>query len=269
MLDKQKDKSIFFFGRSLPHEISAALDRVGSFGISYPEGYASTLVKKYEEVGVCYPHILMISGSPRINHHFMYPQVLRRNGPLLDYGCGTGDNVRQLIRDGFPREKITAFDINHNSIDLGFDLYLDREKLGDLFVVSNRFLFRNIEFDTIYSASVIHVIADDVECKTYLNNVYTCLRDGGIFFGSTLGMKEERVRSPGVRGPPRILTRDQLNELLIKAGFTDPEIIQHQGIPDYIPYHEEMCFFEFCTKKPTMSVASQMTMKNTEIEDQI
>jgi hypothetical protein len=48
----------------------------------------------------------MIIGNPRINHPFFYPHVLNRTGRLFDYGCGTGDNVRQLMRDGFSRPEI-------------------------------------------------------------------------------------------------------------------------------------------------------------------
>ena len=102
----------FIPGKTLTEELSAAMERVKAQGVTYPEGYHRLLTRKYENEGVRYPHILMIIGEPRINHHFFYSRAINRNGRLLDYGCGTGDNVRQLIRDDFPREQITAFDIN-------------------------------------------------------------------------------------------------------------------------------------------------------------
>ena len=64
---------------------------------------ATSLIAKYGKDGVPYPHILSILGEPRIRGHFFYARMLQRTGPFLDYGCGTGDDIRQLLRDGFPR----------------------------------------------------------------------------------------------------------------------------------------------------------------------
>ena len=239
----------FIPGKTLAGELGAAMERVRAYGVTYPEGYHRTLTGKYEKKGVRYPHILMILGEPRINHHFFYSRALSRNGRMLDYGCGTADNVRQLIRDGFPGNRITAFDINRESIDLGFDLYRDQDELLDLFVVSGAFPFSPEEFDTIYSASVIHVIAGEEDFKKYLANAYSALRPGGVLFGSTLGMAEGAVRSPGTRGPPRILTLEALAGELAAAGFGIPEIVRRFGVPACIPHSEDVCILEFCTKK--------------------
>jgi SAM-dependent methyltransferase len=235
-------------GKTLPEELRTAMKRIETYGVVYPEGYYRELLDKYTREGVRYPHILMILGQPRINNHFFYSPVLKGTGRLLDYGCGTGDNVRQVLRDGFPRERITAFDINRASIDLGFDLYRDRGETGDLFTVSDTFTFTPEEFDMVYSASVIHVIADDRELGTYLANAWSALRPGGIFFGSTLGVVGgEVVRSPDEWGPPRLMTREQLAGCLTGAGFAFPEIVQRHHVPHYLA--DNRCVFEFCTKK--------------------
>lgn len=243
----------FLPGKSLDGELRAAMERVRRYGVAYPEGYHRQLRDKYAVQGVRYPHILMITGVPRINRHFFYPRVHEGAGRFLDYGCGTGDNIRQLLRDGFPRGQITAFDINRESIDLGFDLYRDREEIGDLFVVAALFPFGPDEFDTIYSASVIHVIADDAEFRSYLARAFSSLRPGGTLFGSTLGLTDGAQRSPGARGPPRIPTQEQLAGHLAGAGFSRPKIVQRGRVPDYVPHSEELCSLEFCTKKPVSS----------------
>jgi len=248
-MENMKRAAGFFPGKTLAGEISAAMERVRARGVTYPAGYHRMLVEKYSEEGVRYPHILMIIGEPRINHHFFYPRTLTRAGRLLDYGCGTADNVRQLIRDGFPRGRITAFDVNRASIDLGFDLYRDREEMQDLFVVSGTFPFGPEEFDCIYSASVIHVIADEKEFLDYLTNAYSALRPGGILFGSTLGLAEGAVRPPDTRGPPRIMTKEQLAGSLTGTGFISLDIVRRDGVPGYVPRSESLCVFEFCTKK--------------------
>jgi len=238
-------------GISFEGAIRNAMERVAASGVSYPDGYDRMLAEKYRKTGVRYPHILMILGQPRAHHHFFYPCALDRNGRLLDYGCGAMDNVRQLIRDGFPRERITAFDINGESIDLGADICRDWDALRDLVVVSDNFPFRPAEFNTVYSASVIHVIADEVEFRTYLANAFSVLSPGGIFFGSTLGFAEGAAGLPDPRGPPRILTMQQLNGELSAAGFEDHRIVRRSSsIPHYVPRSENLCILEFCTTKP-------------------
>ena len=87
---------------------SAAMHRIGTLGVQYPDGYCDELIARYEKDGVPYPHILSILGEPRIRGHFFYARMPGRTGPFLDYGCGTGDNIRQLLRDGFPRAQITG-----------------------------------------------------------------------------------------------------------------------------------------------------------------
>ncbi|WP_321507511.1 class I SAM-dependent methyltransferase [uncultured Methanoregula sp.] len=242
----------FLPGKTLPDALGAAMKRINAYGVIYPDGYHQVLVEKYSHGGVRYPHILMIIGEPRIHRHFFYPHVIGKAGRLLDYGCGTADNVRQLIRDGFPREQITAFDINRESIDLGIDLYRDREQMEDLFVVSEKFPFGIEEFDIVYSASVIHVIADETEFNNYLANAHSALRPGGVLFGSTLGLVDGVVRSPGNRGPPRLMTKKQLADSLAGTEFSRPDIVTRGGVPEYVPHHENICVFEFYTKKQTL-----------------
>ena len=234
-------------GKTLEGELAAAMYRVGMLGITYPAHYHETLVAKYAKDSVPYPHILTILGEPRIRSHFYYGEALQRTGPFLDYGCGTGDNIRQLLRNGFPRDRITGFDLSWESIDLGFDLYRDRDALRDLFVVQDTLPFGAERFDTIYSGSVIHVIADDVELDEYLTNAYRVLRPGGVLFGSTLGIEDGDACSPDEHGPPRVSPRSAIIRHTTAAGFAEPAItvkpheVHHPG--------DKKCVFEFCTKK--------------------
>ncbi|HVP96295.1 class I SAM-dependent methyltransferase [Methanoregula sp.] len=234
-------------GKTLEGELAAAMHRVEAHGVIYPAHYYETLVAKYRKGGVPYPHILTILGEPRILGHFYYKTALQRTGPFLDYGCGTGDNIRQLLRDGFPRDHITGFDLSWESIDLGFDLYRDRDALRDLFVVQDTFPFGEGQFDTIYSGSVIHVIADDAELDGYLANAWRALRHGGVLFGSTLGIEDCDACSPDEHGPPRVSPRSAIVRHMMAAGFAEPAIM----VKSHEAHHpgDKKCVFEFCTKK--------------------
>jgi len=236
-------------GRTLPEEIRKAMERVKRYGVVYPPGYCETLVQKYEREPIPYPHILMIIGEPRINTHFGYPRILEQEGRFLDYGCGTGDNIRQLIRDGYRRDNIRAFDINRASIDLGFDLYRDRADIGDVFVVSEDFPYGEAGFDTVYSASVFHVIPGDAELREYLHNAYSTLDTGGVFFGSTLGVEDGTRPSPARWGPPRVITKTQLEKCLTGAGFSSPMLVRREHTHHQVNEQERLYYFEFYAEK--------------------
>lgn len=232
----------------------AAMRQVGSFGVIYPEGYNRELIRKYSREGLRHPYIVRDLGHPRIKNHFIYQQVLRRSGRFLDYGCGTGDNVRQLIRDGYKKGDIAAFDINGSDINLGFYLYRDREEMGDIFSVSEVFPFGPGEFEIIYSGFVLHVIADNDELAQYLSNAYNALRPGGILFGSTLGLKDRWTLSTHTCFLRRMMRRQDISRSLTNAGFIRPEIICRYfslGLPRLF---DRMCVLEFSARKPYETV---------------
>jgi ubiquinone/menaquinone biosynthesis C-methylase UbiE len=134
-------------------------------------------------------------GQPNIQLHFAYPDILKHEGTLLDYGCGTGDDIRALINDGFPKKNITGYDIDWGNIKVGYDFYLDEETIKDIFVVSKEFPFEDSSFDIVYSGSILHVLSNIENVKEYLKHVFAVLKNNGIFFGSTLGNVDDSVRT--------------------------------------------------------------------------
>ena len=56
---------------------------------------------------------------------------------LLDLGCCFGQDLRRLVADGAPSRNLCGMDCNATFIDLGYDLFLDRETFEATFVVSD------------------------------------------------------------------------------------------------------------------------------------
>lgn len=133
-------------------------------------------------------------GQPNVQSHFAYSDILKHEGTLLDYGCGTGDDIRTLIKDGFPQKNITGYDIDWGNIKIGYDFYLDEEKIKDIFVVSKEFPFEDSSFDIVYSGSILHVLLNIENVKGYIKNAFAVLKNNGILFGSTLGTVDESIR---------------------------------------------------------------------------
>lgn len=221
----------------LERELLRIMNLLASKGVNYPPGYGEMLIRKYKKEGVRYPRILMRMGDQNILKHKQFQNILQVKSDFLDYGCGTGDDIRALIKSGYPPQKIVAYDVNWNSINLGFDLYLDRDTLGIQFIVSRGFPFHPSTFDIVYSGSVIHVLHSKRAIKRYLLNAYLVLKPVGILFGSTLGFRigeptphrAERLRRSGWLHRLRhkrvkLLSREELDTLLREVGFSDIQI---------------------------------------------
>jgi len=239
---------LFHDEEALREELDRAMSRLESLGVRYDEGDRQRILRTYTHSNVPYPYIILHIGDPRIKNHFYYSTCLNEKGCILDYGCGTGDSVRQLLRDGYPRERITGFDINPKSISLGLDLYADHLVNKDLFTVSDTFPYKPELFDTVYSGSVFHVIEDEGELTDYLKNAYDALQPGGILFGSTLGLTDLLTERPE-NGPPRLMKQDEIIRFLKQAGFSHIEITESAYIHIQRPSNG-FCAFEFLAKKP-------------------
>ncbi|OPY37804.1 MAG: Methyltransferase domain protein [Methanoregula sp. PtaU1.Bin051] len=234
-------------GKSLPEELANAMRRLESLGIIYPEGYYDTIIQKYTHKTVPYPYIVMHIGDARIKRHFFYPDIFKKPGDFLDYGCGTGDAIRQLIRDGYPAERITGYDVNDASIRLGYDLFLDRDDMERRVVVSPAFPCLSEQYDIVYSGSVIHVIGDEREVAGYLGNAHRTLKPNGIFFGSTLGLPNEAPDRSN-DGPPRLMRQQELAGSFAGTGFKKIRIVREER-PELQHSGRNFCLFQFSAKK--------------------
>lgn len=58
---------------------------------------------------------------------------------FLDLGCCFGHDIRKLVYDGAPASRLYGLDIDTAFIDLGYELFLDRDKLQSTFATADLF----------------------------------------------------------------------------------------------------------------------------------
>ena len=211
-----------YLGFSYRSEFTRVMARLRDAGVEYPENYLAVLLRKYRGRRIRYPKILQRLGVPNIRKHFAYDRVLANPGSFLDYGCGTADDIRAIVKDGFPLASITGYDVNDSSVELGFDFYLDREQLQPQILISPEFPFGPESFDIVYSGSVLHVLRSRDRIGHYLENVFAVLKGSGILFGSTLGSGHRSRLLP--RQALFRLNPKELESMLEGLGFKEIEI---------------------------------------------
>lgn len=107
-----------------------------------------------------------------ISQHPSYPRILSllKNPPssqqpiaLLDLGCCFAQDIRKLIHDGAPGNNLYACDLEPKFLDLGYDLFCDRETCAahlfacDIFAPNEDMRALEGKVDIIHAASFLHV----------------------------------------------------------------------------------------------------------------
>ncbi|KAB8276555.1 hypothetical protein BDV30DRAFT_246411 [Aspergillus minisclerotigenes] len=72
----------------------------------------------------------------------MYPRIVDRvkQGALfIDLGCGLGQDIRRLAYDGAPSENMVGLDLREGVIELGYELFKDKNTLKARFLAQDFF----------------------------------------------------------------------------------------------------------------------------------
>lgn len=95
-----------------------------------------------------------------------YPEILERLGQgqrLLDMACCFGQEIRQLVADGAPSKNIYGCDLRQEFVELGYQLFRDRDRLDSRFVTADIFdessSLTELQgiFDIVYTGSFFHL----------------------------------------------------------------------------------------------------------------
>lgn len=91
---------------------------------------------------------------------------LKSGQKFLDIGCCVGQEVRQLVLDGATPENLYASDLHPEFLDIGYDLFKDRETLkstifaADIFNATDpNFVALVGQMDVIWAGSFLHLFS--------------------------------------------------------------------------------------------------------------
>ncbi|EMF17164.1 uncharacterized protein SEPMUDRAFT_24299, partial [Sphaerulina musiva SO2202] len=143
-------------------------------------------VFKYPCVGNYYFLEFSISQS---EHYQSVLDRLRCGEKLLDLACCFGQDIRKLIHDGAPASSVYGSELEPGFVDLGFELFQDRDRLGpnilsgDFFADDVAGLVRE-QFDMVHAASFFHLFSWDDQVEA-VSRAIRLLRPqaGSMVFG--------------------------------------------------------------------------------------
>ena len=132
-----------------------------------------------------------------------YPSILhklRSGASFLDVGCFIGQDIRRLVADGAPSERLYAVDVVSHW-DLGFEMYRDRDRFSSTHFIEADIMFPTAELNalkgTVDVISITHVLhqwdwADQVRAVKRL--VELSSGQGALVVGFQIGSKGVREK---------------------------------------------------------------------------
>ncbi|KAF2502409.1 hypothetical protein BU16DRAFT_474636 [Lophium mytilinum] len=144
---------------------------------------------------------LSISSSPQ------YAEILQRikgGQQFLDMGCCFGQDIRKLVHDGAPAENLYGADLEMQFMELGYDLFLDKETLKTKFIASDIFdpeaEIKQLDnsIDIVHASSFFHLF-DWKQSVQAAKRIVEILKKepGALVIGRQLGGEESGdIESP-------------------------------------------------------------------------
>ncbi|KAJ5092093.1 hypothetical protein NUU61_006963 [Penicillium alfredii] len=133
--------------------------------------------------------------------HPLYASILSRlkqnpSAVYVDLGCCFGQDLRQLVLDGVSSAQLIGVDIEGPLMELGYELFLDRQSLASRFVVADIFL-GNAQgepwtelvatgADVVHCSAFFHLfpLAQQIQAATVIAGI---VRKGGVIVGRQSG----------------------------------------------------------------------------------
>jgi SAM-dependent methyltransferase len=136
-----------------------------------------------------------------LHTHPLYPSIVERlkqpGAAYLDIGCCFGQDLRRLVHDGVPPENLAGVDIAPALMELGHELFRDRDTLGlrARFTVADVFSgdtdpawaeLRARGADVVHCSAFLHLFPL-AEQQTAAQHIARLVRPGGVVVGRQVG----------------------------------------------------------------------------------
>lgn len=125
-----------------------------------------------------------------------FPRVLEvmraPSATLVDIGCGFGQDLRTLAARGIAASQLTGIDLNQIMIDLGYEMFNDRDtfrgnfQVGDMLTLSTSHPHLIGSFDVVHAACALHLFDYETQ-KVACENAVKLLKPGGLLVGEQMG----------------------------------------------------------------------------------
>ncbi|KAI8612579.1 hypothetical protein BC830DRAFT_549929 [Chytriomyces sp. MP71] len=153
-----------------------------------------------------------VFAEPRVHNHPSYPDIHVKlnnsNFTVLELGCCYGTDARKMLSDGLDESRLTVSDVNAAYFELGNSVLFRsplngvKRVFGDLAVpVSESDVVATngmvAAYDAVSCQAILHVLSK-AQLNAFLGQMFRCLKQGGILFGTCVGSFEGGAREWGV-----------------------------------------------------------------------
>lgn len=125
------------------------------------------------------------------NRANLYPRLLSRlrdgDHKFLDVGCCLGQDIRKLAHDGVPSENLAGIELEAGFVDLGYQLFRDRDTLRSKFYVGTILdddwtVLKELEgqFDVVQLGMILHLFTWEEQAKVFQQAIRLLKAEGDV-----------------------------------------------------------------------------------------
>ncbi|KAI9270826.1 S-adenosyl-L-methionine-dependent methyltransferase [Sporodiniella umbellata] len=172
---------------------------------------------------------------------------------LMDIGCCTGTDLRQLYLDGYPVDYLIGLDRQEEYIECGYRLFRDKTRcpirfqVADVFKDSLREYWKKLW--VLHAGSVFHLFGSKDEHREFLRRIQRLLQPHGYLAGGHV-VAEETVSfyRPTDQVQKYYIGYREFKDLLQDEGFSEIEIQRTKKV-EQDPQGPQLYWISFFCKR--------------------
>jgi ubiquinone/menaquinone biosynthesis C-methylase UbiE len=125
-----------------------------------------------------------------IRFHNMYMRKNIPTGRVLDYGCGSGNNSKFFMEQGY---EVLATEIVPEALPLVKENAGSSDHVTLIKPDTETLPFPNNHFDFIFSNQVLYYLASGDKIRAVSNEMRRCLKPGGVVFHTMIGPRNHSI----------------------------------------------------------------------------